>query len=91
MITANNFPKLLRFGGQEVVAVWWVSFLLFVIPLVVSPVQTRCEPLIGSIIIEIGGYATMTASILGSRSLRKFIRSLPPSEEEIPLIGRQAI
>ena len=68
----------------EVVAVWWVSFLLYVIPLVVSAVRT-------TIIIAIGGYATMTASILGCRSLRKFIRSLPPSEEEIPLIGRQAI
>ena len=75
----------------EFVAVWWVSFLLYVIPLVVSAVRTRFEPLIGSIIIAIGGYATMTASIFRCRSLKKFIRSLPPSEEEIPLIGRQAI
>ena len=48
----------------EVVAVWWVSFLLYVIPLVVSAVRT-------TIIIAIGGYATMTASIFRCRSLKK--------------------
>lgn len=77
------------YGEQlpEVIAVWWVSFLLYVIPFVIAAARTRFEPFLGSIIISIGGYGAMIAAIFRYRSLKKFIRNLTPPEEELMLLG----
>ena len=64
------------YGEQlsEVIAVSWVSFLLYVIPFIIAAARTRFEPFLESIIISIGGYGAMIAAIFCYRSLKKFIR-----------------